>query len=275
MQILEATDYAVRSAALRLTRRETPLQFLVFPMVHIAERSFYADVTDRLRRADLIVAEGVGGPAEPEFDDPALHWPGLEMDDLPPPKPRWGAVSALTAGYRLAARYDRLGLVEQDIDYDALGVPVLCPDMTDEEFAEGWRTIPAWQRALVMAAGPLIGLHSAAFGSRRSLAAHLNLDDRDVREAPPGAEQLVDLIGARRDRLLMTALEAIHEVHAGDPLTVAIVYGAYHVPAIIHGLRSAHGYSVRDAEWLTVFTVDQALDAPPPAGSPRTRDQER
>jgi len=258
MQILEATDHAVRSAALRLTRRATPLQFLIFPMVHIGEAAFYAAVTERLRRTDLIVAEGIGRPEEPEFDDPTLHWPGLEMADLPPLKPRWGALAALTASYRLAARYDRLGLVEQDIDYDLLGVPVLWPDMTEEEFAEGWRSVPPWQRALLMAAGPLIGLHSAAFGSRRSLAANLNLDDGDVHDSPASrAGELLELIVAKRDRLLMDALEAVHEVHAGDPLTVAVVYGAYHVPAITHGLRSRYGYSVREAEWLTVFTVDQ------------------
>jgi hypothetical protein len=256
MQLIEVTDYAVRSAALRLTRRESPLQFLIFPMVHIGEPAFYAAVTSRIRHADLIVAEGVGGPSEPEVDDPTLHWPGLELEDLPPVPPRWGALSALTASYRLAARFDRLGLVEQDIDYDTLGIPVLCPDMTGEEFAAGWRELPAWQRALMMAAGPLIGLDHLAFGSRRSLAAHLALDDNDVHDPPPGAEKLLDLIIGRRDRLLMTALEAIHEVHAGDPLTVAIVYGAYHVPAITHGLRARHGYSVRDAEWLTVFGLE-------------------
>jgi hypothetical protein len=59
MQLIEATDYAVRSAALRLARRDAPLRFEIFPMVHLAEPAFYAVVTDRLRRSDLIVAEGV------------------------------------------------------------------------------------------------------------------------------------------------------------------------------------------------------------------------
>jgi hypothetical protein len=256
MQIVEVTDYAVRSAALRLTRRETPLQFLIFPMVHIGDPSFYAAVTSRLRRTDLIVTEGVGGPSEPDAGDPTLHWPGLEMDDLPAPRPRWGALSALTSSYRLAARFDRLGLVEQDIDYDALDVPVLCPDMTEEEFAAGWRELPAWQRALMLAAGPLVGLDRLAFGSRRSLAAQLALDDSHGYDPPPATEKLFELLTAKRDRLLMDALEAVHEVHATDPLTVAVVYGAYHVPAITHALRSGHGYRVRDAEWLTVFTLD-------------------
>lgn len=254
MQIIEVTDLAVRSAALRLTRRDAPLRFEIFPMVHIAEPQFYAAVTQRLRRTDLIVYEGVGRPEE--AIDPTLSWPGLELEDLPPKRAKWNAMSAMTASYRLAARFDRLGLVEQDIDYESLGVPVLCPDLTDEEFVAGWRQVPAWQRALIMAAGPLVGLDHMAFGSRRSLAANLELNDTDSHDPPSRAEELVDLIGAQRDRLLMHALEAIHEVHSGDPLTVAVVYGAFHVPAVTHGLRSRHGYSVRDAEWLTVFNLD-------------------
>lgn len=132
MQLIEATDYAVRSAALRLARRDAPLRFEIFPMVHLAEPAFYAAVTDRL-----------------------------------------------------------------------------------------------------------------------------SLDDTDLYDPPPGCEELLDLIVARRDRLLMNALEAVHEVHSGDPLTVSVVYGAYHVPAIIHGLRGRYGYTVRDAEWLTVFPIEQ------------------
>jgi hypothetical protein len=109
-----------------------------------------------------------------------------------------------------------------------------------------------------VAAGPLIGLDRLAFASRRSLAAELSLDDTDVHDPPPGREELLDLIVARRDRLLMKALEAVHEVHSGDPLTVSVVYGAYHVPAIIRGLRARYGYTVQDIEWLTVFTIEQA-----------------
>ncbi|HEY0534994.1 MAG TPA: hypothetical protein VGD29_25710 [Actinoplanes sp.] len=78
-------------------------------------------------------------------------------------KPRWGALSALTASYRLAARFDRLGLVEQDIDYDALGIPVLCPDLTDEEFAAGRGELPPWQRALM----PAVFDRTCSAGSNR------------------------------------------------------------------------------------------------------------
>jgi len=50
-------------------------------------------------------------------------------------------------------------------------------------------------------------------------------------------------------------MTAVHEVHAAELLTVAIGYGAYRVPAITHGRRDRYGYFVRDAAWLTVFTL--------------------
>ena len=269
MQIVEVTDFGVRSAVLRLTRRDTPLRFEIFPMVHVGEAAFYDAVTERLRRCDLIVAEGIGrpeSPGAPGLDaDLGLDWPGLELND-PAAEPRdrkpwrWDAVSALTAGYRIPARFERFGLVEQNIDYDALGVPVLYPDLTDAEFAAGWRAVPAWQRAVALAAGPLVALDRLAFGSRRSLARGLEVSDTDWRERLAGSESmddLLELIGDQRDRLLMTALDAVHDRCSGDAITVAVVYGAAHVPPVTHGLRSLHGYSVRGAEWLTIFGLDQ------------------
>ncbi|MEV7228195.1 hypothetical protein AB0M79_14395 [Polymorphospora sp. NPDC051019] len=61
MQIIEVGMLGVRASVLRLTRRDTPLRFDVFPMVHIGEPAFYTAVADRLRRCDLILAESVGG----------------------------------------------------------------------------------------------------------------------------------------------------------------------------------------------------------------------
>jgi hypothetical protein len=261
MQIVEVTDFAVRSAVLRLTRAGTPLRFELFPMIHVAEPAFFAAVAERLRRCDLIVAEGVGGAEPPPAVDPELNWPGLEMDDLPPERRhRWSAASALTASYEIPARFERSGLIQDNIDYDNLGVPVLYPDMTDAEFAAGFRAIPARQRAIAMVAAPLFGLGQLAFGSRRSIARHLTLNDTDWQERRAATGPLDDLLTVmidKRDELLLTALDAVHDTCSGDAITVAVVYGAMHVPAILRGMRSLHGYSVRGAEWLTVFDLEE------------------
>lgn len=243
MQIVEVSFIGVRSAVLRLTRRHTPLRFEFYPMVHIGEPAFYAAVTERLRRCDLIVAEGVGRTGGPSrADDPGRSWPN--------------AVSALTSSYRIPAWFERSGLIVQNIPYATLGVPVRCPDMTREQFDAGWRALPLWQRAVAAVAAPLVGLDRLAFGSRRALARDLELTDVDWHDRLSDAdtmEQLEDLIGDQRDRLLIAELDEIHRQRKDEAITVAVVYGADHVAPAIHSMRALHGYGVRGAEWLTVF----------------------
>jgi hypothetical protein len=60
VQIIGVTQFGVQSAVIRLRRKDTPLQFVVYPMVHMAKPTFYADVTNRLRNAQVVVVEGVG-----------------------------------------------------------------------------------------------------------------------------------------------------------------------------------------------------------------------
>jgi hypothetical protein len=245
MQIIEVSMIGVRSSVLSLTRRESPLRFTFYPMIHIGEAAFYAAVARRLRRCDLVVAEGVGGTRSGEAK--------VKTDRLTAGRV---GVSALTASYELPARFGRSGLVKQDIDLAALGVPVRCPDMTDEEFTTGWNEVPLWQRALATTMAPLFGLHQMAFGTRRAMARDMNLDDADWQDTFAGAEsveELLNLIGGQRDRLLLAELDRIHRERHAEPITVGVVYGAQHVAPAVHGMRALHGYGVRGAEWLTVF----------------------
>lgn len=245
MQIIEVSVVGVRSAVLRLTRPDTPLRFEIFPMIHIGEPAFYAAVADRLRGCDLIVAEGVGRPATAD----AARGPASRAD-------RPAAVAALTASYEIPAWFERSGLVEQHIPYHAFGVPVRYPDMTNEQFAAGWRAVPWWQRAFTMVAAPLVGLDRLAFGSRRALARDMELSDVDWHDQFADIEsmdELMALLGEQRDRLLVAELDQIHCQRMHDAITVAVVYGAAHVAPAIHGMRALHRYGVRSAEWLTVF----------------------
>jgi hypothetical protein len=245
MQIIEVSMIGVRSAVLRLTRRDTPMRFEIYPMVHIGEPAFYAAVADRLRRCDLIVAEGVGAPATTETSGRPTSTVGA-----------LAALTALTSSYQLPAWFRRSGLVEQNIPYDDLGVAVRYPDMTAEQFAAGWHAVPWWQRAAATAAAPLVGLDRLAFGSRRMLARGMEVSDTDWREQfvdVDSMDELIALLGDQRDRLLISDLDKIHREHRHDPITVAVVYGAAHVAPAVHSLHALHRYAPRSAEWLTVF----------------------
>lgn len=179
--------------------------------------------------ADLIVAEGVG--ASPTSD-------------------------RLTSVYRTAVEDGRLGLVVQDIDYRALGVPMLNPDFSGAQVDERWATIPGWQRGILrvgigsmVAAQCLIGPRLLEFQLR-----HSTLEDQPTLEeifSPAMLDNLDRVILHERDDLLMDALTEVHEQRKGEAITVAVVYGAEHMRSVVTRLRPL-GYRVVEGDWLTV-----------------------
>ncbi|KUN86290.1 hypothetical protein [Streptomyces griseoruber] len=241
MQFIEVTGLAgVRSAVIRFTGPGTGLSFLLFPMIHLGEPAFYREVADRLRRCDLVLAEGVGRKTRS---------PGAE---------------ALVASYEQLEYNERLGLVVQDIDYRALGVPVVCPDMSGGEFESGFRRLPLRERLLIATLVPAISAGMRMFGTRRYLARHMATEDlvSDTEQAvADGMPGLDDLVMRRRDRLLVRVLTEFHQAYTSrtGPFTVAVVYGAEHMRAASEALVGL-GYHAADAEWLTVFLVEPAQE---------------
>ena len=77
-----------------------------------------------------------------------------------------------------------------------------------------------------------------------------------ARPQPPprsGWEDFDKVVIHARDALLVDALTSIHEERSAEPISVAVVYGAGHMPAVAAMLVSRLGYHARTAEWLTVF----------------------
>jgi pheromone shutdown protein TraB len=66
----------------------------------------------------------------------------------------------------------------------------------------------------------------------------------------PVAQVLID----RRDQLLLDALGRIHLERCDESITVAVVYGAGHIPAVAAGLMARYGYRPREAEWITLLS---------------------
>jgi len=166
--------------------------------------------------------------------------------------------AALTLTYRLFGHANRDGLVEQDIDYSALGVPVVTPDMTASEFEEKWRRIPLRLRLPFGALVPAYAHGMRLFGSRVQVASHAETDDLPSREdvelaSEPRLAPFLDLVDEERNAHLLAALERIHEERCTDAIQVAIVYGARHLPAAVHHLGRRFNYWARDAEWVSVF----------------------
>jgi hypothetical protein len=231
MQIIEASVVGVRSAVITFLRPDTPMQIVLFPMLHLGTTGFCKAVAGRLRDCQLVVAEGIQG--------------------------RSATASLLTMSYRLLGRSRRLGLVVQDLHLDSLGSPVIRPDMTGKELGSAWRQgVGLLHRLLIIAAVPVFAAGMLLFGTRRVLGRYLALDDLPTREqelAEAAFEDIDKVIVADRDVLVIDALTSIHQQRSAEPISVAVVYGAGHMPAIAAMLVSRLGYHARSAEWLTVF----------------------
>jgi hypothetical protein len=227
MQIIENSIVGTRSAVLRLRRRGSELEFVVFPMLHVAMPEFYQEVTRRLRECDLLVVEGVIGDSV--------------------------AGSALTLSYQVISLNQDSGLVEDDIPYGDLGVPVITPDMTGEEFDKGVGELPLKTRLMMWGITPVAAALNFFNGRERLLS-----PDIEVNDLPTAAEELEpdevaafrDLLIGRRDEKVLTALAEVDAERSGEPIQVAVVYGAAHVPGIVIGL-SKLGYRVATADWIT------------------------
>jgi hypothetical protein len=230
VQIIEVTGYAVRSAVITMRRTGTPLEFVIFPMVHVASPAFYSQVRLRLRQCDLIVLEGIRGKS--------------------------AGVGALTLAYRFTPRRRRNGLVEQrDDNLLPDGVPVINPDVTAAEAIADLKAVSWWTYPLLLCLAPLMGLVFMLRGPRAFLDDGMEVEDlpSTLRAELEGDDPVEHAMLDRRDRELVDALSEIHKERCREPIRVAVVYGAGHVPAVVSGLMDRHGYRPRAAEWLIVL----------------------
>ncbi|MET8629068.1 hypothetical protein ABZW30_35945 [Kitasatospora sp. NPDC004669] len=229
MLFVEVTGYAVRSAVITLRRRGTPMTFVLFPMVHVGTPAFYAEVRRRLDSCDMVVAEGVTG--------------------------RSRQAGMLTMAYRFAPRRARSGLVLQnDVPLPTEGIPVVEPDMAAAELMRGIHRSLNWQYPSLLLLAPLLGLWFALRGPAAFLDEDLVVEDFPTsRRAEARANsELRHALLDERDARLVDALSQIHDERHHEPIRVAVVYGAAHMPAVVRGLLSRYEYRPRDSEWLTV-----------------------
>ena len=222
MQYIESSVIGLRSAVFALARPATPLRFVVFPMVHVAEPEFYRQVADRAGACDLIVAEGA-----PARCAPAQEW----MSRI---------------------RWDHLVDQMTGLDLEALGVPVRW------EYAEHDRPRSGREQAVARVVDSAAAVALRALGrygnplGLPSLEQSDEHDDRWERRDSLFGRIIEDRLLHGRASRLVQALDAIHRERCGEPIKVAVVYGAAHIPAVVDFLSEGYRYRPGNARWLTV-----------------------
>jgi len=224
MQFIESSIAGLRSAVITLTHRAMPLQFILFPMVHVGEQAFYDEVAARARLCQLLVAEGV-----PSEDVPAQSWMARQQ---------WGHLVDQLAGLRL----------------ESLGVPVRWeaePRAGPQSAAERFTS-----HATDIAGAATIGLVRKFINPQilPSLDQAEAYDESAENQTGGWFDRLVEHnVSTVRNARLMRVLDEIHRDHAAEQVTVGVVYGAAHMPAVANHLCGQHGYIAASAEWLTVI----------------------
>ncbi|HEX6451566.1 MAG TPA: hypothetical protein VF060_19140 [Trebonia sp.] len=224
MQFIESSIVGLRSAVITLTHRTTPLRFILFPMVHVAEQQFYDEVAARAQSCQLIVAEGVPSKYVPAQNWMAQHhWGGHLVDQV--------------AGLRL----ETLGVpVHWEADLDA------GPDSAVHQLKS---------RVADVAGAATIGLVRKFIDPKiaPSLDQAEAYDDSAENLTGGRLDQILEYnIVTVRDARLVRVLDRIHRDHAAEAVRVGVVWGAGHMPAVSAHLGRDLGYIAASAEWLTV-----------------------
>lgn len=231
MQIVDVNALWVRVVVVTLKRRDSPLTFELFPMIHLGSPEYYEIVRTQVEECDLAVVEGVGRSLQG---------------------------SLLTMTYRVTRLARRSGLVVQPLGPKSFDIPVINPDLTRGEFRQGWRRLPWRHRVQLWLMVPVFAVAMLVIGPRRMVAMMGSTDDEPTLadlNAAATMPELDALLVDTRDRLLVEALVKLHEERSHEPIRVAVVYGAGHIPAVVHSLSRRYRYIARDGRFVTVFDL--------------------
>lgn len=233
MQFIEKNSLNVRSAVYYLKTDDAGLEFLLFPMIHIASKEFYDEVSRRLAACDLILMEGVNSKR----------------------------ANLLTLSYQIVKMIRRMDLVTQQegMNISQLREKVINTDIEGHIFDEHWTALPLSLKSQLLLLIPFCVIYLFLFGTRETLAENIALEDLpssdEILFQDKNFEKLDGLLIDERDRKLINQIEKLHESTRSEKKTVGVVYGALHMRNVIGFLLHRLNYKVARAEWISVFDL--------------------
>lgn len=209
--------------------RQGPV-FTLFPMMHIADRTFYDVVKQDADAHDLVMYEAFNGP----------------MSTKPLP---------------LTAEEASQKLIGQNKILRPNGATHWWyTDTSRTEMRTALRGIPIHKRlALTVAAAVMAPLSRFGWFLRwmQTIA-----DDDDVAKAPLTRNSIVDLFGEEATQFVLDSRDARLAAHCDSIMQdwsgcrVAVIWGVAHMPALLDHLRETHGYQVADQRWMRAIAAE-------------------
>ncbi len=206
MQFLECYSGGLRSPLLRFEKAGHPVEFRLFPTIHIGDPTYYAAILAHLSECDRVLYE---------FTETFALGP-RDHD-----------------GYRTIAR--RLGLISQleAVDYECVPATWVLADMTPGHLEQAISELPSWwERVQFTARGQAVLARLSAFlplPTRQELAELCDMS-QTLHEDLLALTPLEILLLDDRNRVLSNALRRFHNISLSDPcvpFVVGVFYGAY------------------------------------------------
>jgi hypothetical protein len=216
MQFLENSVLGLRTARHVLRSPEMEVAITLYPMVHLGEAGFYDAVYAQALDHDLCLYEGVTSDR----------------------------VTNLTRSYRWMG-VARMGLVVQPkLPTSGGRAQRVLADMPTEVFDHHWAQLPRGMRALISVGAPVVGVIRGLRMTRARLAKGMNQDDltsrKDLLAWSQTTSDFLGLIRDKRDAYLTGCLSEHLAKADGEPCSIAVIYGAAHMPVVTRFLAE-HG----------------------------------
>ncbi|GAA3209283.1 hypothetical protein ACFO1B_51480 [Dactylosporangium siamense] len=222
MQLTELSAAGFRTSVSVFRRPTGGLRWVIIPTIHMGHTDYYWAIWQRLRSCRAVIAETWDGPSSTGM--------------------------AYANAMRLARQRASRDLVPQDIDYGALGVPIIFPDEYLVPQADPDRRMSRAERLNATVMTPILALHMALTGDWLSTAP---LELHDHTEVQRDAETI------KRDDLLLDAIREIDGEFSTEDMEVAVVFGALHMPLVVRELTRAGHRVTPDVQWLTAIDYDE------------------
>ncbi|GAB3835122.1 hypothetical protein ACFPIJ_11405 [Dactylosporangium cerinum] len=224
MQLTELSDRGFRTSVSVFQRPTGGLRWVIIPTIHMGHADYYWAIWQRLRSCKAVIAETWDGPSSTGM--------------------------AYANAMRLARQRASRDLVAQDIDYGALGVPIIFPDDYLVPQADPDRRMSRGERLHATMWTPILALQMALADDGDWLST-ASLELHDHTEVPPYGDSI------KRDELLLGVMREIDGEFSAEDIEVAVVFGALHIPAVVRELTKLGYQVIPEVQWLTAIDYDE------------------